>query len=164
MATAKNPRPATRRAFLRRDGTVAAGASLASIATRAYAATDDTVRLALVGCGGRGTGAVMDAATCGGGPVKLFAMADLFDHRLKGSLNRLKRPLKDKADVPPERQFLGFDAHKKAIDTLRPGDVVLLTTHAAFRPMMFEYAVQKGVNVFMEKSFATDAPATRRLL
>ena len=61
-----------------------------------------------------------------------------------------------------ERCFLGFDAYKKAIDCLSPGDVVLLTTHAAFRPMMFEYAVKKGVNVFMEKSFATDAPNTKR--
>ena len=63
----------------------------------------------------------------------------------------------------PERQFLGFDAYQKAIDSLDPGDVVLLTTHAAFRPLHFEYAVQQGVNVFMEKSFATDSPAVRRL-
>ena len=70
----------------------------------------------------------------------------------------------DKVDVPPERQFLGFDAYQRAIDCLEPGDVVLLTTHAAFRPLHFEYAVAKGVNVFMEKSFAVDAPAVRRLL
>jgi predicted dehydrogenase len=91
-------------------------------------------------------------------------MADVFEHRLKSSSKRLKKAFKDKVDVTPERSFLGFDAYKKAIDCLGPGDVALLTTHAAFRPMMFEYAVQKGVNVFMEKSFATDAPATRRLL
>ncbi len=158
-------RTPSRRSFLKRSGsTVAATTLAAGLAARAYAASDNTVKLALVGCGGRGTGAVVDAFSCGGGPVKLFAMADLFEHRLKGSLNRLKGPLKDKADVTPERQFLGFDAYKKAIDILGPGDVVLLTTHAAFRPMMFEYAVQKGVNVFMEKSFATDAPNTRRLL
>jgi predicted dehydrogenase len=66
--------------------------------------------------------------------------------------------------VPSERQFIGFDAYRKAIDSLEPGDVVLLTTHAAFRPLHFEYAVSRGVNVFMEKSFATDAPALRRLL
>jgi len=117
-----------------------------------------------VGCGGRGTGAVRDAFSCGGGPVKLFAMADVFEHRLKGSLGHLQKNFKDKVDVTPERSFVGFDAYKKAIDLLSPGDVVLLTTHAGFRPMMFEYAVAKGVNVFMEKSFATDAPNTRRLL
>jgi predicted dehydrogenase len=66
--------------------------------------------------------------------------------------------------VPPQRQFVGFDAYKKAIECLGPGDVALLTTHAAFRPLHFEYAVAKGVNVFMEKSFAADSPAVRRLL
>jgi predicted dehydrogenase len=91
-------------------------------------------------------------------------MADLFEDRLQGSLKTLSSTLKEKIDVTSERCFLGFGAFKKAIDCLSPGDVVLLTTHAAFRPMMFEYAVKKGVNVFMEKSFATDAPNTRRLL
>jgi predicted dehydrogenase len=66
--------------------------------------------------------------------------------------------------VPPERRFLGFDGFKKAIDCLDKGDVVLLTTPPAFRPMHFEYAVQKGVNVFMEKSFAVDPPGIRRVL
>jgi predicted dehydrogenase len=91
-------------------------------------------------------------------------MADLFDHRIQGSLNRLSIRFADQVNVPKERQFLGFDAFKKAIDCLRPGDVVILTTHAAFRPVHFEYAVAKGVNVFMEKSFAVDAPSVRRLL
>jgi predicted dehydrogenase len=91
-------------------------------------------------------------------------VADLFEHRLNGSLNRLRKEFNDHVDVTPERSFLGFDAYKKAIDLLRAGDIAILTTHAVFRPMMFEYAVRKGVNVFMEKSFATDAPATRRLL
>ena len=91
-------------------------------------------------------------------------MADLFEDRLQASLKTLSAAFKEKVDVTSERCFLGFDAYKKAIDCLSPGDVVLLTTHAAFRPLMFEYAVKKGVNVFMEKSFATDAPNTRRLL
>ena len=91
-------------------------------------------------------------------------MADLFDHRLAGSLKRLTELFPDKIDVGPDRQFLGFDAYKKAIDSLDPGDVALLTTHAAFRPMMLEYAVKKGVNVFMEKSFGPDVPALRRLI
>jgi predicted dehydrogenase len=118
----------------------------------------------LVGSGGRGTGAVADALSTTGGPVKLYAMADLFERRLQSSLKNLTRDFSDKIDVPPERQFLGFDGYKKAIDSLGPGDVVLLTTHAAFRPLQFEYAVKKGVNVFAEKSFAADAPAVRRWL
>jgi predicted dehydrogenase len=129
-----------------------------------YAAEGDPIKLALVGCGGRGTGAVVDAFSTTGGPVKLVAMADLFENRLKGSLGHLSNNHKAKVDVPPERAFVGFDAYKKAIDCLGPGDVVLLTTHAAFRPLHFEYAVSKGVNVFMEKSFAVDSPSTRRLL
>ena len=91
-------------------------------------------------------------------------MADLFEDRLQSSLKSLSTSFKEKVDVTSERSFVGFDAYKKAIDCLSPGDVVLLTTHAAFRPMMFEYAVKKGVNVFMEKSFATDSPNTRRML
>jgi len=155
----------TRRTFLKTTGTVAAASTLAGVAVpRVHAAEDNTIKLALVGCGGRGTGAVGNALATTGGPVKLVAMADLFEHRLKGSLARLSKGNADKIDVPPERQFLGFDAYKKAIDCLGPGDVVLLTTHAAFRPMMFQHAVEKGVNVFAEKSFATDGPNTRRWL
>ncbi|MGQ9592456.1 MAG: Gfo/Idh/MocA family protein, partial [Planctomycetota bacterium] len=113
---------------------------------------------------GRGTGAVADAFATRGGPVELHAMADLFEGRLQGSWSQLSNAYGDRVRVPPERRFLGFDAYKKAIDCLRPGDVAILATHAAFRPSHFEYAVEKGVNVFMEKSFAVDAPATRRLL
>ncbi|MCK4292132.1 MAG: Gfo/Idh/MocA family oxidoreductase [Planctomycetes bacterium] len=155
----------SRRDFLKFSGHLAAASALAGVAApRCYAAENSTIKLALVGCGGRGTGAVADAFSATGGPVKLYAMADLFEHRLKGSLNNLKKGHQAKVDVPPGRQFVGFDAYKKAIDCLGPGDVVLLTTHAAFRPMQFEYAVAKGVNVFAEKSFATDAPAVRRWL
>ncbi|MHC4535841.1 MAG: Gfo/Idh/MocA family protein [Planctomycetota bacterium] len=159
------PDKPSRRQFLAGSGKVVAGSILTGIALpRIYAAERNTIRLALVGCGGRGTGAVADALSVTGGPVKLFAMADLFEARLQSSLNNLKKNFKAKLDVPPERQFVGFKAYKKAIDCLRPGDVVLLTTHAAFRPMHFEYAVKKGINVFAEKSFATDAPAVRRWL
>jgi len=107
---------------------------------------------------------VGNAFAATGGPVKLHAMADLFEPRLTSSLANLSAGSPDKVDVPAERQFIGFDAYKRAIDSLDPGDVVLLTTHAAFRPMHFEYAVSKGINVFAEKSFATDPPAARRWL
>jgi len=155
----------TRRDFLKFSGSIAAASALAGVSVnRCYAAENATIRLALVGCGGRGTGAVADAFSTKGGPVKLYAMADLFENRLKSSLSNLKNSYKGNVDVPSERQFIGFDGYKKAIDCLGPGDVVLLTTHAAFRPLQFEYAVKKGVNVFAEKSFATDAPAVRRWL
>lgn len=168
MRSTKNrPRGAgtTRReAFRRTGGAVAATALVGAAVPFVHAGESNTIRLALVGCGGRGTGAVADAMAATGGPVQLYAMADLFEDRLKGSLANLSGGFPDRVEVPPERQFLGFDAYRKAIDCLGPGDVVLLTTHAAFRPLMFEYAVSKGVNVFMEKSFAVDAPSTRRLL
>ena len=158
-------RSESRREFLRVAGGTAAASALAGVVVpHCHAAEDSTNKLALVGCGGRGTGAVADAFSTTGGPVKLYAMADLFEHRLKSSLDRLKPRFADKVDVPPERQFLGFDAFKKAIDCLGPNDLVMLTTHAAFRPMHLEYAVNKGVNVFAEKSFAPDGPATRRWL
>jgi len=155
----------SRRDFLKLSGGVAAASALAGVAIpRCHAAENSTIKLALVGCGGRGTGAVADAFSTQGGPVQLYAMADVFENRLQGSFDRLSGPYKDKVDVPPERRFVGFDAYKKAIDCLGSGDVVLLTTPAVFRPVHFEYAVQKGVNVFMEKSFAVDPPGVRRLL
>jgi len=168
MSTSKHvteSNPQSRREFLRLTGRVAAASALAGIALpHCHAAGGGTVKLALVGCGGRGTGAVADAFSTKGDPVMLWAMADLFDNRLKASLTRLQNAHKDKVDVNPDRCFLGFDAYKKAMDCLSPGDVVLLTTQAAFRPTHFEYAVQKGLNVFMEKSFAPDVPGVRRLL
>ena len=155
----------SRRDFLKTTTRFAAGSALAAaIGTRIYAAENNTINLALVGCGGRGTGAVADAFAAKGGPVKLIAMADVFENRLKGSYNSLNTAFAEKVDVPEDRRFVGFDAYKKAIDCLRPGDVVILATHAAFRPLHFEYAVSKGVNIFAEKSFGTDPPNVRRWL
>ena len=155
----------SRRRFLQQSSAAIGVSALAGVVVpHVHAATENTIKLALVGCGGRGTGAVADALSAQGGPVKLYAMADLFEPRLKGSHERLTKQFGERINVSPERQFVGFDAYRKAIDCLAPGDVVLLTTHAAFRPLHCEYAVEKGVNVFMEKSFATDAPNTRRML
>jgi predicted dehydrogenase len=91
-------------------------------------------------------------------------MADVFDHRLNSSLNALTPKFTGQVEVPKERQFIGFDGFKKAIDSLGPGDLVILTTPPAFRPIHFDYAVQRGMNVFMEKSFGVDAPGLRRVL
>src|SRR3990172_1991116 len=154
----------SRREFLKRSGGALAGATLASaIVGRAYAAEENTIKVALVGCGGRGTGAAAQALSTKG-PTKLVAMAEVFEDRLSGSLQRLSAQHGDKVDVPPDRQFVGLDGFKKAIDLLDPGDVVLLATPPCFRPIHLDYAVEKGVNVFMEKSFAVDAPGIRRVL
>lgn len=158
--------PTTRREFLAQCGKVAATSALAGVALPAvHAAEDDTIGLALIGCGNRGSGAVRDAFDARGGPVKLVAMADLFENRLATAHKNLSTALGERIDVPPDRRFIGFDAFKHAIDCLRPGrDVAMLTGYASFRPGQLEYAVAKGVHVFMEKSFAVDPVGIRRVL
>lgn len=154
----------TRREFIKNSGKAVAGAALTSaIAARSYAAENNTIKIALVGCGGRGTGAAAQALSTKG-PTKLWAVADVFDQRMQSSLKSLQQQFPQQVDVPPDRQFVGLDGFRKAIDSLDKGDLVLLTTPPAFRPIHFEYAVQKDRNVFMEKSFAVDAPGIRRVL
>jgi predicted dehydrogenase len=158
------PSRTTRRQFLKQSGQAAAGVALAAaIARPAYTAEDNTLKVVLIGCGGRGTGAAGQALSTKG-PTKLWAMADFFAERLQNSLNSLKPQFAKQMDVPPERQFVGLDGFKKAIDALEKGSVVLLATPPAFRPIHFDYAVQKDCHVFMEKSFAVDAPGIRRVL
>ena len=155
----------SRRDFLKTSGVLTAGSALAGIALpHVHAAENNTIRLALIGCGGRGSGAVANAMNSIHGPVKLYAMADVVDTRLANAHQALSRKFGDRIDVPKERQFIGFDAYKKAIDCLGPNDVAMLTSFAYVRPLQLEYAVQKGVNVFMEKSFGPDAPSLRRLM
>ena len=155
----------SRREFLRASGAAAAGSALAAMAIPpVYAAEDNTIRLALIGCGGRGSGAVANAMNAPGGPVKLWAMADLFEHRLKGACDHLGRRFGKRVEVPPERRFVGFDAYKKAIDCLRPGDIAIDGGYTAWRVVHLDYAVKKGVHFFMEKPFAVDPPAVRRLI
>jgi predicted dehydrogenase len=129
-----------------------------------HAAENNTICLALIGCGGRGTGAAVDAFEATGGPVKLVTMADIFERRLESSLKSLTQEHAAKVDVPRERQFTGFDSYKQAIDCLKPGDVAMLCGYAGFRPYQLEYAVQKGINVFMEKSFASDPVGARKVI
>jgi len=156
----------SRREFLKHSGSLVAGSALAGVAIpHVHAAEDNTIRLALIGTGSRGSGAVVNAFESPNGPCKLVAMADISEPRLQGSYKVLSRRDPDKVDVPPERRFVGFDAYKKAIDCLRPGiDVALLTTYPAFRATHFDYAVKRGVNVFMEKSFAVDPVGVRRVI
>lgn len=155
----------SRREFLNKSGAVVAGGVLAGLSVpHVYAGEDNTIRLALIGCGGRGSGAVANAMNSKHGPVKLVAMADIVEERLSRSHKVLSNNFSDRMDVPKERQFVGFDAYKKAIDCLGPNDVAMITNFAYFRPTQLEYAVKKGVNVFMEKSFAPDAPGLHRLM
>ncbi|HPZ84352.1 MAG TPA: twin-arginine translocation signal domain-containing protein, partial [Thermogutta sp.] len=123
-----------RRDFLKTSATATAAAlTTTSLARFVHAAENNLIQVALIGCGGRGTGAAANALSTQG-PIKLVAMADVFQDRLNASLNNLKNSFGDKVDVPPERQFLGLDAYKKAIEALNPGDLVLLATPPAFRP------------------------------
>ena len=156
---------ASRRDFLKSTGRIAAASALAGIAIpHVHAAENNTIQVALIGCGSRGTGAAADAMSVKYGPVKLVAMADIFANRVKGSYNNLNKQFADKVDVPQDRQFVGFDAYQKAMDCLKPGDIAIFATPLAFRWVDFTDAIQKGLNVFMEKPLTADGPTSRRML
>jgi len=158
----------SRRDFLKRSGTLAATTAVVSAiaAPAVHAAEDNTIRIALVGCGGRGTGAAVNALSVANEPIKLVAMADVFEKNVNNKAETLAglEQFKGKVDVPAERRFVGFDAYKQAMDCLRPGDVVILATPPAFRWVHYGYAIEKGLNVFMEKPLTVDGPTTNRLL
>jgi predicted dehydrogenase len=156
---------ATRREFLKNTGRMAAASALAGVVIpHVHAAENNTIQLALIGCGGRGTGAVGDALAEVNGPVKLVAMADVFDGRLNSSRDNLKKHFGDRVDVPDDRKFVGFDAYQKAMDCLKPGDVAIFATPPAFRWVHFSRAIEKNLNVFMEKPVTVDGPTTRKML
>ena len=132
----------------------------AAAAHRVHAAGSDTFRIALVGCGGRGLGAAVNALSVSAN-VKLVAMADAFEQPLARAAKVLEAKMGDRVDVPPERRFVGLDAYRKAIDC--DIDLVLLCTPPGFRPAHFAAAVEAGRHVFMEKPVAVDAPGVRRI-
>ena len=157
----------SRREFIKNTGKIAAASALAGVAIpHVHAAENNTIQVALVGCGGRGTGAAADALSVKNGPIKLVAMADVFEHRLKGSFDALKRSKEfgKLVEVPEDRKFIGFDSYKKAMDCLKPGDVAIFATPLAFRWVHFGYAIQKRLNVFMEKPLTADGPTSRRMI
>jgi predicted dehydrogenase len=155
----------TRREFIKTTGRIAAASALAGVAIpNVHAAGSDLIQVALVGCGGRGTGAANNALDTKSGPIKLVAMADVFEQRLSSSFDNLQKQCGDRLAVPAERKFIGFDGYQKAMDCLKPGDVVILTTPVAFRWVHFAYAIQKGLNVFMEKPLTVDGPTSKRML
>ncbi len=164
----KNQGGLSRREVMKKTGQVAAVSALAGVALPpVHAQGSEEIRVALVGCGGRGTGAAGDALnTRQQGPIQLYAMADVFDNNLNTSLRNIQGDGERarQVDVPETRRFIGFDGYRRAMDTLRPGDIVILATPPAFRWVQFTYAIEKGLNVFMEKPITVDGPSTRRML
>jgi len=163
----------TRRDFVKQSSMIAGGILAAPLLSRAnfFSGADNTIKIALIGCGGRGTGAAMQALLTKQN-VKLVAMADAFRDRLDScyaSLNAddisdyTSKPgnVKNRIDVPEERKFTGFDAYLKAIPL---ADVVILTTPPGFRPIHFEEAVKQNKQIFMEKPVATDPAGIQRVL
>jgi len=152
--------PLTRRAFLNTTsaGTIAL-ASL-SVGQFAHAAGSDEIKLALIGCGGRGTGAANQSLNTIKG-VKLVAMADVSPDQISKSLENLKAQHPDQVDVSMANQFVGFDAYKQALAMC---DLAICATPPGFRPIHFEEAVKQGRNAFLEKPVAVDAPGVRRVL
>ncbi len=163
MAT-NNSHAASRRSFLQTTSAAAAGVSLLAglnPVKAAHVSNDETIKIGLIGCGGRGTGAAEQAMNTEG-PTKLVAMADAFADRLEGSHKTLLRKHKDKVDVPAERQFVGFDAYKKVLE--QDIDLVILATSPGFRPLHFEAAINANKHVFMEKPVAVDAAGVRKVV
>jgi predicted dehydrogenase len=148
----------SRRDFLKAG--VAAAAS-ATVLPAVHAQGTDVIKVGLIGCGGRGTGAATQAAHAGPG-IKIVALADMFKDQLERSRRGLQKELGEKFDVKDDHCFVGFDAYKQLIDS--GVDVVLLATPPHFRPAHIAYAVEKGKHIFAEKPVAVDAPGVRKVL
>lgn len=155
------PDTTSRRSFLKATTASVAGAAILS--PSAFAAGDETLRVGLVGCGGRDTGAARQALQADP-KVKLVAMCDAFMDRLQGSLDQLKKigSIAGKIDVTPDRCFDGFDGYQKLLNC--GVDVVLLCTPPGFRPMHLKAAIEAGKHVFCEKPVAVDAPGVRSVI
>ena len=163
----------SRREFMKQGTILAGGILTAPLFANAnyFSGADAVIKVALIGCGGRGTGAAMQALLTKQN-VKLVAMADAFKDRIDSAYKQLnaddlsdwsgvKGNVKNKIDVPEERMFVGFDAYQKAIPL---ADVIILTTPPGFRPIHFEEAVKQGKHIFMEKPVATDPNGVMRVL
>ena len=154
----------TRRTFCKQTVAATTGILASTLPLDAMSNVYDNkkLKLALIGCGGRGSGAAVQALTADD-KVELYAMADAFRDRIDSSLNGIKEHFdgSKNIDIKEKNMFTGFDAYKKAIDLC---DVVILTTPPGFRPLHFEYAINNDKHVFMEKPLATDAPGIRKVL
>jgi predicted dehydrogenase len=163
MSTKKT---ASRREFLKGSTAIAAGTALAgalnlNIARSAHAAGSGQIKVALIGCGGRGNGAA-DNCLEADEAVKVIAVADAFERNAQNAARQLRTKFKDRADIPDDRVFVGLDAYQKAIDC--GPDMVILTTPPGFRPYMYAAAIKAGKHVFMEKPCCVDAPGYKLLV
>ena len=160
MDQSKKKFPLTRRQFVQTSAAATAG--LMASSNFAFAAGSDAIKIGLIGCGGRGTGAAVQALSTDQN-VQLVAMADAFQDRLDDSYDNIKTEMgeTDRIAVPDENKFVGFDAYK---DVIALSDVIILTTPPGFRPMHFAAAIEADKHVFMEKPVATDAPGVRKVL
>src|SRR5271165_4895509 len=150
---------------MKKSGQVAAVTALAGMAVpQVHAAGGGTIQIALVGCGGRGTGAAENALAVPNGNTRLVAMADVFQNRVNFAHQQINRAHGGQMDVPEARRFVGFDAYRRAMDSLNPGDIVILATPPAFRWPQFTYAIEKRLNVFMEKPISVEGPSTRKMV
>ena len=149
--------PTTRRDFI---GKTAATAGALTVAQSAWAAGSDKIKVGLIGCGGRGSGAANQALSTKQEGVVLHAVADAFKEKADGALSNLRTKHAEKVQVDDSRIFSGLDGYKQVIDSC---DLVILTTPPGFRPYHFEAAVNAGKNIFMEKPVAVDSPGVRKV-
>lgn len=161
----------SRRQFLQTASAAAGATLLSNVSARAYADSDETINIGLVGCGGRGRGAAAQALSTYGN-VRLIGVADAFSDPIDSALKSIQRETSKKEelaqgkaiiDVPDERKFVGLDAYEKLL-SLPDLNLVILATPPGFRPMHFEAAVKRGVHIFFEKPVAVDAPGVRQVL
>lgn len=161
MTQESSPSP-NRRAFLQGSAAAAGGLLAAgSLARRVHAAGNDQIRVGLVGCGGRGSGAAINAMNADPG-VRIVALADLFDYALDSCRQRLAKSRPEQFQVEDDHCFLGFDCHEKLLQT--EIDVVLLCSPPHYRPAQMQAAVAAGKHIFCEKPVATDAAGVRRVI
>jgi predicted dehydrogenase len=151
----------SRRDFIKTSVAASLAATLPRI-PGAYAAGSDIIRIGLVGCGGRGTGAVIDCLNAAQG-VELVAMFDLFRDRVESSLEEIKKVHPDKVKVAPEKRFTGFDGHKK-LSACPDVNLVVMAAPPGFRPIHLKAAIEAGKHVFMEKPVAVDPVGVRSII
>lgn len=155
----------SRRDFIKTSSLLVAGGAVAgglNIARAAHSFGSDVIKMGLIGCGGRGTSATIQAMNTLGGEVKCIALGDVTPDRVQIAYRSIKGAHTDKTDVPKDRQFDGFDAYKGVLAS--DADIVILATPPGFRPLHFEAAVKAGKHVFMEKPVAVDAHGVRKVL
>ena len=155
----------TRREFIKTTGKLAAVSALANVTIPSiHAAGSDLIQVALIGCGGRGRRRGGERTLRQARSYQTGRDGGPFSGAPRRKPDNLKQQFSSQVDVPPDRQFLGFDAYKKAMDCLKPGDVAIFATPPAFRWVHFTYAIEKGLNVFMEKPVTVDGPTSKRML